>query len=72
MRNRGLLKNKGDQPRRIAVARRFLRRSICALPVARQRRQAPAPVSLLLFQKLGNDGLLPIWFEQSRKLCGGP
>ena len=71
-RNPGPLKNKGDQPRRVSVARRFLRRSIRALPAARQRRQAPATVSPLLFQKLANDGLLPIWFEQSRQLRGGP
>src|SRR6516162_1355848 len=48
-RNPAPLQNKGDQPRRVSVARRFLTRSIRALPVARQRRQAPATVSLLLF-----------------------
>src|SRR5579864_4355167 len=71
-RNPGPLKNKGDQPCRVSVARRFLRRPIRALPSARQRRQAPATVSTLLFQKLANDGLLPIWFEQSGQLRGGP
>src|SRR5579871_1908870 len=65
-RNPGPLKNKGDQPRSVSVTHRFLRRSIRALPVARQRRQAPATVSLLLFQKLANQDLLPIVWEQSR------
>src|SRR5437899_7869144 len=71
-RNPGPLKNKGDQPRRVSVARRFLRRSIRAVPAARQRRPAPSTVRPPLSPNRANDALLPSWFTHSPPPSAGP